>query len=297
MLSVVPFHSSAGNDVCMLLPLLSGLTSVVLSAFTPAAAESLVVQERIQFMMGSPFVYSMLLESNASRASFESVEIALTGGAPMAPDTARRAEQRLGLSLRQIYGLTETGIASLQPADTPFQPGFVGPPIPPMQVHIMDERGQRLDPGCTGEVLLGGPGIAHGYLDEPALNRELFRDGFFRTGDLGQLDASGALTLCGRFKTLINLGGNKVDPAEIEHVLLEMPAVRDSVVRGVHDPQQGEIVCASIAVRPGFELSRQAVVAHCRQRMAEFKIPRRIEFVDALPVDATGKKPQRWRDS
>ncbi len=76
-----------------------------------------------------------------------------------------------------------------------------------------------------------------------------------------------------------------------------MPAVRDCAVRGVHDPQQGEIVSASIAVRPGFELSRQAVVVHCRQRMAEFKIPRRIEFVDALPVDATGKKPQLWRDS
>ncbi len=296
ILGAVPFHCTGGFDNCLLVPLLSGATAVVLESFTPAATEAAVAGERVQLIMGSPFIYSMLLEASAARASFATVETAISFGAPMPPDTVRRAEQQLGLRVRQLYGATETGVSAIQAPDTPFLPGVVGRPIPTAEVHILDELGQRLGPGCTGEVAVGGPGVVTGYLDQPELNRELFRDGFFRTGDLGRLDESGTLILCGRSKALINLGGAKVDPAEIEHVLLAMPAVRDCVVRGVHDPQQGEIVSVSIAVRPGFELSRQAVVAHCRERMAEFKIPRRIEFVDALPVDATGKKPQLLRD-
>jgi long-chain acyl-CoA synthetase len=297
ILSAVPFHHSGGSDNCMLLPLLVGATAVLPQSFTPAAAVAALARERVRLIMGSPSIYSMLVESAAAPASFATVEAAISFGAPLAPETARRLEERLGLRVRQLYGATETGVIAIQSPDTPFQPGVVGHPVASAEVHILDEHGQRLGPGCTGEVAVGGPGVVNGYLDEPVLNRELFRDGFFRTGDLGRLDEAGTLFLCGRSKTLINLGGTKVDPAEIEHVLLEMPAVRDCVVRGLRDPQQGEIVAAAIALRPGCELSRQAVVAHCRARMAEFKIPRRIEFVDALPADASGKKPQAWTAS
>ncbi len=294
ILSAAPFYHLGGFGTSMLTPLLSGATAVVLRSFSPAAAEAAVAEERIQIMMGSPFMYSMLLESNASRASFASVETAISFGAPIAPQTVHRLEQRLGLRMRQIYGTTETGIVALQSPDTPFQPGLAGHPVASAVVHILDERGQRLGPGCVGEVAVRGPAVVTGYLDEPELNRELFRDAFFHTGDLGRLDESGALILCGRSKSIINLGGVKVDPAEIENVLLEIPAVRDCTVYGVSAARQGEIVAAAIALRPGCELSRQAVVAHCRLRLAEFKIPRRIEFVDAIPVDTTGKKPQPW---
>lgn len=294
ILGAVPFHHSGGFHYCMLLPLLFGATLVILPSFTPAAVEAAVAQERVQLLMGSPFIYSMLLESNANRASFASVEAAISFGAPMAQDLVRRSEERLGLRVRQLYGTTETGVIAIQSPDTPFQPGIAGHPIASAEVHILDERGERLGLGCNGEVAVRGPGVVTGYLNEPDLNRELFRDGFFRTGDLGRLDASGTLILCGRSKTVLNLGGIKVDPAEIEGVLLEMPEVRDCIVRGVGDTRQGEIVAATIGVRPGSTLSRQAVVAHCRRRMAEFKIPRRIEFVDAIAVEVTGKKPKAW---
>jgi long-chain acyl-CoA synthetase len=293
ILSAVPFHHS-GGFICMLLPLLFGATAVVLQSFTPAAAEAAVAQERVQLVVGSPFIYSMLLESNANRASFASVETAISFGAPMAPDVARRSEERLGLRVRQLYAATETGVIAIQSPDTPFQPGVAGHIVASAEVHILDERGERLGLGCNGEVAVAGPGVVAGYLKEPDLNRELFRNGFFRTGDLGRLDASGTLILCGRSKTVLNLGGIKVDPAEIEGVLLEMPEVRDCTVRGVPDARQGEIVAATIGVRPGSTLSRQAVVAHCRRRLAEFKIPRRIEFVDTIAVEVTGKKPKAW---
>jgi long-chain acyl-CoA synthetase len=294
ILSAVPFHHAGGFENCMLVPLLFGATAVVLPSFTPAAAEAAVAQERVQLIMGSPFIYSMLLESNASRASFASVEAAISFGAPMAQDIARRLEERLGLRVRQLYGTTETGVIAIQPRDTPFQPGIAGHPVASAEVHILDERGECLGLGCNGEVAVAGPGVVTGYLNEPDLNQELFRDGFFRTGDLGRLDASGTLILCGRSKTVLNIGGIKVDPAEIEGVLLEMPEVRDCIVRGVPDTRQGEIAVATIGVRPGSTLSRQAVVAHCRRRLAEFKIPRRIEFVDAIAVEVTGKKPKAW---
>jgi long-chain acyl-CoA synthetase len=196
--------------------------------------------------------------------------------------------------VRQLYGTTETGVIAIQSPDTPFQPGIAGRVVASAEVRILDERGGCLGLSCNGEVAVRGPGVFTGYLNQPDLNRELFRDGFFRTGDLGRQDASGTLILCGRSKTVINLGGIKVDPAEIEGVLREMPEVRDCTVRGVYDAWQGEIVAASIGVRPGFTLSRQAVVAHCRRRLAEFKIPRQIEFVDAIAVEITGKKPKDW---
>jgi long-chain acyl-CoA synthetase len=294
ILSALPFHHSGGFDNCMLLPLLFGATAVVLRSFTPAAAEAAVAQERVQLLMGSPFIYSMLLESNANRASFASVEIAISTGAPMAQDIARRSEERLGLRVRQVYGTTETGVVAVQSPDTALQPGIAGHVLASAEVHILDERGERLGLGCDGEVAVRGPGVVTGYLNEPDLNRELFRDGSFRTGDLGRLDASGTLILCGRSKTVLNIGGIKVDPAEIEHVLLEMPEVRDCIVRGVRDTRQGEMVAATIGVRPGSTLSRQAVVAHCRRRLAEFKVPRQVEFVDAIAVEVTGKKLKAW---
>jgi long-chain acyl-CoA synthetase len=294
ILSAVPFHHVGGFDNCLLLPLLYGATAVVLPSFTPATAEAAVAQERIQLIMGSPFIYSMLLEINANHASFVSVETAISFGAPMAPEVARRSEERLGLRVRQLYGATEAGVIAIQSANTPFQPGIAGHPVASAEVRILDERGERLGLGCVGEVTVRGPGVVAGYLDEPDLNRELFRDGFFRTGDLGRLDASGSLILRGRSKMVLNIGGAKVDPAEIESVLLEMPEVRDCTVRGVRDARQGEIIAATIGVRPGCALSRNAVVAHCRRRLAEFKIPRQIEFVDAIAVEVSGKKPKVW---
>jgi acyl-CoA synthetase (AMP-forming)/AMP-acid ligase II len=295
ILSVVPFHYAFGFQSCMLLPLLHGATAVLLPSFTPASLEAAVARERIQFLMASPFIYAMLLESGISRASFASVEIAVSSGARMSQDLLSRCADRLGLHVRQLYGTSETGAIAIESPGVPVETGTAGHPVRSVEIRILDEHGQCLGPGCTGEIAVRGPGVMTGYIDEPDLNRDLFLDGFFRTGDLGRLDPSGVLILSGRSKAILNIGGIKVDPVEIEDVLLEMPEVRDCAVHGVHDERQGEIVAAIIAVRPGCALSRQAVVAHCRERLAEFKIPRQLELVDSLPVEVTGKKPRAWK--
>jgi long-chain acyl-CoA synthetase len=297
MLSVVPFHHCGGFENCLLMPLVAGATAVVLPAFIPASVEAAVARHQIQLLMGSPFIYAMLLESNVNRASFASVEIAISFGAPMAKAVVHRCIDRLGIRIRQLYGTSETGVIAIEPPGAPGQTVPAGRPVDSMEVHIVDEQGRLVEPGSIGYVAVRGPGVIAGYLDQPDSDRESFQQGFFRSGDLGRMDASGELILCGRSNSILNLGGIKVAPAEIEDVLLEMPEVRDCVVRGVPDERQGEIPAAIIAVRSGCELSRRDIVAHCRRRLAEFKIPRRIELVDSIPVEVTGKRPVAWSTS
>ena len=151
-----------------------------------------------------------------------------------------------------------------------------------------------ISPGEPGEVAVRSPSMTCGYLREPELNRRAFIDGFFRTGDLGKLDADGNLFITGRLKKVINVAGVKVDPAEIEGVLNTMPEVSECRVTGILSSGQTEIIAAQIAVRPGKELSRARVLEYLRANLAEYKIPRIIEIMDALPVEVSGKTPAPW---
>jgi len=244
--------------------------------------------------MGSPFIYAMLVESRQPRSAFASVETTISFGAPIAADLVRRCAQELGLFVRQLYGATETGVVAIQSATTAFAPGLAGFPVPSAQVAILDERGARLEAGATGIVAVGGPGVIARYHDELPGDAETFRGGMFRTGDLGRIEAggplAGALILAGRAKAMINVSGTKVDPVEIEHVIRELPEIRDCMVRGVTDDRQVEIIEAAVVLRAGCTLSRRALIAHCRQRLAEYKLPRRIVVRDAPLTETTGKR-------
>ena len=132
------------------------------------------------------------------------------------------------------------------------------------------------------------------YFDSVDSDARTFQDGLYMTGDLGRLEPDGELILCGRSKAMINISGIKVDPVEVEHVLLQLPEIRACNVRGVRDDRQGEVIEALIELRPGCSLTRRAVVAHCRAHLSESKIPRRIEFAAATLMDAAGKKGTEW---
>jgi acyl-CoA synthetase (AMP-forming)/AMP-acid ligase II len=297
-LAVMPFHHSGGFDNCMVLPLLSGMMAVLQPAFDPARLTAAVAAERVQVLMGSPFIYAMLVESGAPRAAFASVATAISFGAPMPAELVARCARELGLEVRQLYGATETGVIAVQAAHTAFEPGLVGHPVRSVEVALLDEDGTRLEAGRIGMVAVRGPGVIAGYEDRAPEDRERFLDGWFRTGDLGRIEAAGAhagaLILAGRTKAMINIAGTKVDPVEIEHVIGELPEVRECAVTGVGDATQGEIIEAVIVLREGRELARRAVIAHCRQRLAEYKLPRRILFRDSLGTDASGKRRAKW---
>lgn len=283
-LCVVPFHHANGFANSMLAPLLSGATLVLMRRFLPAKVFELVRRESINALVASPFVYSLLAEQSAPPGRLASLEIAISSGAPMPAALRRRCRERLGIQVRQLYGSSETGTISVEPAGWEPAEGSVGVPIAGVEVRIQD-----------GEVTVRSPTTMAGYVGEPELNARLFCDGFFRTGDLGRFDQRGYLWLGGRIKRVLNVGGIKVDPVEIENVLSMLPAVRQCRVSGVADERDTEIIRCELELGPGQRLERSEVIAHCRRHLAEYKIPRIIEFVGEIPTDLAGKSAVAWR--
>jgi long-chain acyl-CoA synthetase len=279
-LSVVPFHHSNGFHNCMIMPLLAGACVVTLQNFSPAACAELIRQERANVLIGSPFIYACLAERDFSPVP----ELCISAGARMPVGLARRWLDRLGVRVRQLYGSTETSVISIDQGTEDHSSNaagaFVGSPIPGVEV-------QRF--GATGELAVRSPAVMSGYFGEEALNTEVFKDGFFLTGDLGFIDERGELYLTGRSRRVINLGGIKVDPTEVERVVEELPGVDACFVDAGAGGQEGEIIRARIVLRPGVEITRAKVVEMCRSRLAEYKLPRIIEFLDALPTSVSGK--------
>jgi len=294
LVSVVPFCFGGGFNNCLAMPLFCGLTAILLPAFHPSELASAVKREQAELLMGSPRIYTMLLDSDVARSSLASLRVCLSFGAPIAPEVVHGCLDRLGINVRQLYGCTETGAIAIQPKDVPFQPGLAGRPVASTRVFILDEDGAPLPADRTGAVAVSGPAVITSYHDHTPLDEPRFRDGMFRTGDLGCIDRSGLLMLRGRTKPLINAGGVKVDPVEVEEVLRELTAVADCVARGERDERQGEVVTAVLVMRPGCSLDRREIIEHCRKRLAEYKIPRRITFADSPAATITGKRTMNW---
>ena len=190
----------------------------------------------------------------------------------------------------ESYGMTE---ASHQMTSNPMppaerKPGGVGISAGP-EVAIMDVAGTLLAPGATGEVVIRGPNVTHGYENNPEANAAAFTNGWFRTGDQGVIDKAGYLTLTGRLKEIINRGGEKIAPREVDDVLMTHPAVAQAVAFAVPHPKLGEDVAAVIVLREGAEAGERELRAFAADSLADFKVPRTILFRDEIPKGATGK--------
>jgi long-chain acyl-CoA synthetase len=285
-LAVVPWHHANGFANCLLLPLLAGASIVVMNGFAPARLLEHLRHDDIQVLVGSPFVFSALCRSAELRAGdLASLKICLSSGAPLVPELARTCRESLGVRVRQLYGSSETGTISIEAPGTPVAELTAGIPIRGVKVRIDPIAGGHAD---LGEVLVKSPAMMRGYVAEE--DSRLSPDGFFRTGDLGRIDAQGRLVLGGRLRPVINLCGIKVDAVEIEAVIGRMPGVCACGVSGAPGPDGGELIRAVVAVRAGTALQRSEVVAWCREHLAEYKIPRSIELVEAPAADATGKR-------
>lgn len=206
----------------------------------------------------------------------------------MPEETFTRFRQRFGIPLRSIYGSTETGsIALNMEPDEDVRYDSVGTPSGNIEVRITNGTLEELLVGNIGEVAVKSQAMATGYLNMPELNREAFRDGFFFTGDLGKKDERGRLYITGRKKIFIDSGGEKVDPLEIEQVLTTHPAVSEAVVVGIAGPYGGQAIKAVIVPRGA--LTELEILLYCKQRLSDFKVPRVVEFRDALPKSPLGK--------
>ena len=199
-------------------------------------------------------------------------------------------EETFGAPVIESYGMTEAShqMASNPLPPAPRKPGSVGIAAGP-EVQIMDPAGNILAAGATGEIVIRGENVTGGYEANEKANRESFTDGWFRTGDLGVVDEDGYLTISGRIKEIINRGGEKISPREVDEVLLDHPAVAQAVTFALPHDKLGEEVAAAIVIAEGASVSEAELRDFARERLAEFKVPRKIVFVDEIPKGATGK--------
>lgn len=295
VLAAVPFHHANGFSNCLLMPLLSGGTCVAVRRALPGVVADCARKERVRLINVSPILYNLLADQELAPEWMESVEICISTGAHLPAALGRVWRQRFGVPIRQLYGSSETGTICIQSQDGEAQPGEVGPPLKPVSLRILSPQGVPLAEGASGEVAVRGPALMSGYVDEPSLNAACFVDGHFRTGDSGRILPGGSLALDGRLTRWINLGGVKVDPVEVENALYELPEVAWCRVMESENGQGWKVLSALIQPRAAAAVTRKQVVEHCRGRLAEYKIPRVIEFVAAMPGDAAGKQPKEWR--
>ena len=295
----VPMSHVGGLSLVLHNAMAAGASVVMVPRYRPARALELMRDEAVTVFMGVPTMYQMLLDAIASvpehaRCADQAagtLRLGLVGGAPPAPQLAGEFEKRFGVRLMDGYGLSETSpvIAINRPGLAP-RAGTVGTPVWGVEVSIRGDGGGVAGPGASGEIMIRGHSVMKGYLGRPDSTRAAIDpDGWFHTGDIGQLDADGYLTILGRHKDMIIRGGFNVYPREVEEIILDHPDVTQVAVVGVPHPSHGEEVKAFVVRAPGAALTGQELVGWCRTAMAAYKYPRIIEFRDALPVNAVGK--------
>jgi non-ribosomal peptide synthetase component E (peptide arylation enzyme) len=273
--------------------LLAGARAVLLDRFSAAAALELIERERVTFIPTAPAsIIAMLTEPGLAARDLSSLRVVITGGASCPIETIREYRARMRGHLVELYGMLETGFhAYTRLTDDPeVVAGTVGRPVAEMGLRLIDEHGRDVPPGGEGEIAAEGPSVHLGYHKNPAANAELFTaDGWFRTGDLGQLDRAGNLRIVGRLKEMINRGGKKFFPREIEEILYTHPKVLHAAIVGVPDPRLGERNCLCVIPRAGQSITLEEAVAFLRDQVAAYKLPEMLEIVDELPFTPTGK--------
>jgi long-chain acyl-CoA synthetase len=299
-LGVLPQFHSFGLTVLTLMPLLIGAKVVYTARFVPRKIVSLIEKHRPDIFIAVPSMYGALLSvKNAGPDSFESIRLAVCGAEPLPDATCEAYRQRFNLQLLEGYGLTETSPCANWSTRDRHKPHSVGPALPGVGNIIIDEDGRPLPPGEQGEIVLTGPNLMKGYykLDEqteqvitqitpPGANAPVRA---FRTGDIGRLDEDGFLYITGRKKEMLIIAGENVFPREIEEVLNTHPAVKASAIVGKQDGMRGEVPIAFIELNEDADFDEAAIRNHCRESLAQFKVPKEIHVLDELPRNPTGK--------
>jgi long-chain acyl-CoA synthetase len=289
LLLFLPLAHCFGQNAILNHGLHAGATVVLQQRFDPAQVLDAIERQQISMLFGVPTVYVRLLDLDIPPAALRSVRYCFTAGAGMPPEIARRWRERYGHTVYEGYGLTETSPFATYNHHLDYRAESVGTPISGVAVRILDPDGRELPPGERGEIVIRGPNVMLGYWNQPEATRAAIRGGWFHTGDIGVLDEQGYCYVVDRLKDMINVSGFKVYPAEVEHTLYRHPAVAEAAVYGVPDAARGEIVKASILLREGYALQPDDIISFCRSQVANYKVPHHVEFVHALPKNATGK--------
>jgi acyl-CoA synthetase (AMP-forming)/AMP-acid ligase II len=295
-LCVMPLFHVHGLVASTLATLASGGTVVVPTKFNPLSFWRVMRDHGVTWFSAVPTLHQLLLARvtpGADRpAGAERLRFIRSCSASLPPQVMHDLEAAFGVPVLEAYGMTE---AAHQMASNPLppavrKPGSVGPGTD-VRISIMDDGGRHLPRGERGEIVIQGPNVIRGYENNPEANATSFVDGWFRTGDQGYVDEDGYLILVGRLKELINRGGEKISPREIDEVLLTHPAVAEAVCFGVPHPTWGEEVSAVVVLRS--PTTESELLAYCRERLADYRRPKQIHITEAIPRTATGKIQRR----
>jgi long-chain acyl-CoA synthetase len=275
-----------------------GACQLALERFTPAAFCEAVEKHQIDRTVLVPTMINLLAQfADVRQHDLSSLEVLGYGGSPMAPELIRRTRELLPkVKLVQVYGLSETGyLTGLEDQEhTDGRLASCGRPAAGIEVDVADESGQAVQAGQRGELVARGANVMRGYWNNPEDTAAAFRNGFFRTGDIGYHDADGYFYILDRLKDMIVTGGENVYCGEVEAVIFDHPAVREVAVFGIPDPQWGELVAACVVLKPGTTVTAEALIGHCRERLANYKVPRHLEFSETdLPKNGSGKVLKR----
>ena len=295
-LIVSPPYYSHGLKVTVFTPLLTGGSIAIPANSAVVALDEWFDVLRPTWYSAVPTIHAAVLnkaDSLENAQAAHTLRFVFSGGAPLPKEVQDGLQRMLGVPVLEHYGSSEAAlIAANLPSPGPNKPGTCGQPWPGI-VAIVGEDGHPLPAGQRGQILVRGPTVTSGYLDAPELNQAAFMEGWLRTGDIGSLDGDGFLSLHGRLAELINRGGEKIAPAEVESALLRHPAVAEAAAFAIPHPRLGEDVAAAIVPRPGARTTSAELRQFLHRELALFKIPRRILILDKLPKGATGKVQRR----
>ena len=279
-LAMLPFCHSFGLGNMLLGTLIFGGT-MVLAPFSPRQTAATVERERITVLPATPFMFHMLADTAFhTRPDFSSVRLAAAAGSALSPAVAARFKERFGVGISESYGATETGPVALAGPELSAVAGCLGKPYPGVEVQIWDASGERLGPGEPGEIVVKSPAAACEYLGDPEASADRFRRGYVLTGDSGRLDEAGNLFVTGRKKPMVNVAGKKVAPAEVEACLRSHPGVAETLVVAGSGGEGAEWVKALVV--PLGDVTATELREHCAARLAAFKVPREVVFVESL---------------
>ena len=272
-----------------------GASTVIQEAFTPESWLELAERHRITNAFLVPAMWAAVLNAPSfATRDLSSLRTAVSGGAPC-PIVVIEGMRALGVQFTEGFGMTETSpnASCLQPDEVVDHAGSIGKPLMHVEFRLVDETGEDVPIGEVGELVIRGPNVMAGYWKKPEATAEAMRGGWFHTGDLGRRDEAGFYTLVDRKKDMIITGGENVYPIEVEQVMYRHPDVGEVAVIGVPDTAWGESIVAVVARTPDGQVSAEELLAWTRDRVAHFKSPKRVEFVEALPRTATGKVLKR----
>jgi long-chain acyl-CoA synthetase len=288
------FHSFAGT-VCQNTALRVGARVTLIEQFHPVRVAETMRAHGVTIFPAVPAMYGAMMQLPADfDGAFREVRLCVSGGAPMPVALMRAFEQRFGTVILEGDGPTECSpVTSVNPLDGVRKAGTIGVPVPGVEMKIVDDEDRDLPAGEVGEIVVRGENVMLGYLNQPEATAAAMRNGWYHTGDLGTMDADGYFAIVDRKKDMLIVGGINVYPREVEEVLYQHPAVLDAAVIGGHDERRGDQVVAVIALKAGTTATSGDLLRFCREKLANYKCPRKVLFRDTLPRSGTGKVLKR----